>query len=159
MKKMYPCKSHLMISCHEIDESLTKVLARIEHHVRHVDYLDVRIPEGAKDMIREHVEWLTPVAMVAKVQALFSDVTAAQIHAAWQNMSQHYWRRDNLQLPSASQLLREYRDDVDVFEPANVPEGVEILCWGMKKIAGPLKGKIVEVGLDATCKSMPHHKE
>ena len=48
---------------------------------------------------------------------------------------------------------------MNVFEPVNIPEGVEVLCWGMKKIAGPLKGKIVEVGLDATCKSMPHHKE
>ncbi|KAJ6626462.1 hypothetical protein B0H10DRAFT_1998466, partial [Mycena sp. CBHHK59/15] len=45
---------------------------------------------------------------------------------------------DDLQLPSAVKLLEEN-------------EGVEMLCWGMKKVAGPLKGKIVAIGVDATC--------
>jgi len=48
-------------------------------------------------------------------------------------------------------LLKEFGDEADIFEPKHVPEGVEILAWGMKKIAGPLKGKIIEVGMDATC--------
>jgi hypothetical protein len=30
-----------------------------------------------------------------------------------------------------------------------IPEGVEMLTWGMKKTAGPLSGKIVETGMDA----------
>lgn len=111
------------------------------------------MPQGAIDMIRENVEWLTPVAMVSKVQAAFPTVTAAQIHRAWMEMSEMYWRRDDLQLPSAAKLLEEHREDVDIFEPENIPEGVEMLCWGMKKIAGPLKGKIVEIGVDATCTS------
>ena len=50
-------------------------------------------------------------------------------------------------------LLKELGDKVDIFEPHHIPEGVEILAWGMKKIAKPLTGKIVEVGMDATCLS------
>jgi hypothetical protein len=110
------------------------------------------MPPGAVDMIRENVEWLTPVAMVAKVQAAYPSITSAQIHAAWMQMSQIFWHRDDLQLPSARKLLNEYGDEVDIFSPRNVPEGVDILCWGMKKIERPLHRKIIEVGLDTTCK-------
>ena len=59
------------------------------------------MPPGAVDMIRENVEWLTPVAMVAKVQVAYPSITSAQIHAAWMQMSQIFWRHDDLQLPSA----------------------------------------------------------
>ncbi|KIK05393.1 hypothetical protein K443DRAFT_3879 [Laccaria amethystina LaAM-08-1] len=74
-------------------------------------------------------------------------------------MSQQYWRRDDLQLPSAEKLLADFGDDVDVFNPQEVPNGVEILCWGMKKIAEPLKGHCVEVGLDATYNTNSRHLE
>jgi hypothetical protein len=73
------------------------------------------------------------------------------VYNAWRELSQTYWRRDDLQLPSAKKLLEEFQDEVDVFNPAGVSEGVEILAWGMKKIAAPLKGKVVEIGMDATC--------
>lgn len=65
-------------------------------------------------------------------------------------MSEMLWKRDHMQLPSAKTLLTEFGDNVDVFE-IKVAEGVEQLCWGMKKIASKLKGKIVEIGIDATC--------
>jgi len=48
-------------------------------------------------------------------------------------------------------LLAEYGDDVDIFEPVGLPEGIEMLAWGMKQIAEPLKGKVAEIGIDATC--------
>ena len=124
----------------------------VEHCIRHINYLDVQMPDGASEMIRAQADWATPVALVAKVQASFPQITASQIHATWQQMSQIFWQRDDTQLPSASLLLSEYNDDVDIFDPKNVPEGVEILCWGMKKITGPLKNKVAEIGLDATCK-------
>ena len=154
--KRYKCQSRLLISCREIEGSLSKVSVLIEHCIRHVDYLDVRMPDGATEMIRDQADWATPVALVPKVQASFPQVTASQIHAAWQQISQIFWRRDNAQLPSASLLLNEYSDDVDLFDPKNVPEGVEILCWGMKKIARPLKNKVAEIGLDATCKLLQY---
>jgi hypothetical protein len=65
-------------------------------------------------------------------------------------MSETLWKRDPLQLPSATMLLRELDDDIDVFA-MNKVEGVEQLCWGMKRIGAHLKGKIIEIGIDATC--------
>ncbi|KAJ7625689.1 hypothetical protein FB45DRAFT_979820 [Roridomyces roridus] len=117
------------------------------------------MPPAAIDMIRENVEWLTPVAMVTKVQASFPEVSSAQVHRAWTQMSEIYWRRDEAQLLSAEKLLREYGDDVDLFTPTDIPEGVEMLCWGMKKIAGPLRGKVVEIGVDATYDTNSKHLE
>ena len=32
-----------------------------------------------------------------------------------------------------------------------VAEGVEQLCWGIKKVVSRLKGKVVEVAINATC--------
>ena len=154
--KRYKCWSQLLISCHETEGSLLKVSVLIEHCIRHVDYLDVWMPDGATEMICDQADWATPVALVPKVQASFPQVTALQIHAAWQQMSQMFWQQDNVQLPSASLLLNEYKDDVNLFDPKNVPEGVEILCWGMKKIATLLKNKMAKIGLDATCKPLQY---
>lgn len=151
--KRYPCRSRLYVTCQESTPGGDKIVTiQLDHHAKHVHYVDVTMPPGAVDIIRENVEWLTPVTMVGKVQAVYPSVTSAQIHTAWIQMSQLFWRRDNLQLPSARKLLDEYGDEVDVFSPRNVPEGVDILCWGMKKIETPLHGKIIEVALDATCK-------
>lgn len=74
------------------------------------------MPEGASDIIRESLEWTTPVALVPKIQALYPSVSASQVHAAWSEMSETLWRKDDQQLPSAEKLLAEYPDDVDIFE-------------------------------------------
>ena len=66
-------------------------------------------------------------------------------------MSEVLWKKDPDQLPSAQKLLAEFGDEVDVFD-VKPAEGVEQLCWGMKRIAEPLRGQVVEIGLDATCK-------
>ncbi|KAJ6624059.1 hypothetical protein B0H10DRAFT_2213107 [Mycena sp. CBHHK59/15] len=129
--KRYSCQSKLSISCQrkKDSEELT-VNVKLQHAGKHISYVDVSMPPAALDMIRDNVEWLTPVAMVSKVQAVFPDVTAAQIYRAWTEMSEIYWRREDAQLPSATKLLEEHGDDVDLFKPEGVPEGVEMLCWG-----------------------------
>jgi len=109
------------------------------------------MPPEALQMIQEQAEWSTPAAMTSKIQSHYPKVTTKQIHAAWRELSQAYWRRDDAQLLSAKKLLAEFGDDVDIFEPADLPEGVEMLAWGMKQIAGPLRGKVAEIGMDATC--------
>ena len=58
-----------------------------------------------------------------------------------------------MQLPLAKMLLEEFNDDDDVFK-INVAEGVQQLCWVMKKILVMLKGKVVKIGMDATCKAI-----
>ena len=65
-------------------------------------------------------------------------------------MSEILWKRDNLQLSSAQILLQEYSDKVDVFDLPRV-EGMEQLAWEMKKVSDQLQGKVVEVGINATC--------
>ena len=70
-------------------------------------------------------------------------------------MSELLWKRDKDPLPSAKFLLKELHHDVNIFD-IKVPEEVWQLCWGMEKIAGRLKGKIVEIGIDATCQSPCH---
>jgi len=111
------------------------------------------MPPEALQMVQDLAEWSTPAAMAVKIQLVYPLVTTNQIHAAWREVSQTYWRRDDEQLPSAKKLLAEYGDDIDIFEPVGLPEGVEMLAWGMKRIAEPLRGKVVEIGMDATCES------
>ncbi|KAK7438928.1 hypothetical protein VKT23_009431 [Stygiomarasmius scandens] len=100
----------------------------------------------------------TPNALVPVVQAEFPNITAAQIYTAWIKLSEELWKRADNQLESAKQLLEELGDEVEVMHTVN-PDGVEQLCWVMKKIAGPLGQGTVEVGLDATYKTNSKHLE
>lgn len=59
-------------------------------------------------------------------------------------MSEVLWKWDDDQMVSAQKLLEERSDSIHVFEIEAV-EGVVVLCWGMKKIAAHLKGKVVEI--------------
>ncbi|KAF5324215.1 hypothetical protein D9619_011369 [Psilocybe cf. subviscida] len=56
-------------------------------------------------------------------------------------------------------LLKEFSDEVDIFELKNLPEKVEAVAWGMKKIAGPLGDGIMEIGMDATYDTNSKHLE
>jgi hypothetical protein len=108
------------------------------------------MPLEASAMIRENLEWTTPVSMVPRIQALHPHITAKQIHAAWTVMSEVIWKRDKDQLQSSETLLKEFTDDTDLFD-VKPTEGVQQVCWGLKRIARQLRGKIVEIGIDATC--------
>ncbi|KAJ7148918.1 hypothetical protein C8R46DRAFT_964934, partial [Mycena filopes] len=95
--KRYRCGSFLSVRCQggdEEDAALT-ITVKLKHCGKHVNYLDVSMPPAALAMIRDNVQWLTPVAMVNKVQAAFPVVTAAQIHRAWMEMSEPFWRFGN----------------------------------------------------------------
>ena len=49
-------------------------------------------------------------------------------------MSEIFWKKDHILLLSVELLLMEHEDDVDLFQIAKV-KGIELLCWGMKRIA------------------------
>ena len=108
------------------------------------------MPPEAVKIIRDGLEWSAPNSLVPKIQSLYPTVTANQVHAAWTKMSETLWKRDMDQLTSAKKLLTEFSHDVDVLDVA-VEDGVEQLCWAMKRILTDLRGKVVELGLDATC--------
>lgn len=154
--KRYPCKSVMTVTYKRNKVGGQDIFVRLQHHFSHVFYSDVQMPPEVLQNIQEQAEWSTPSVMAAKIQSAYPQVTTNQINAAWRELSKAYWRRDDDQLTSARKLLAEYEEDVEVFEPAGIPEGVEILAWGMKRIAEPLRGKVVEIGMDATCKKYLH---
>ncbi|KAJ6563838.1 hypothetical protein B0H19DRAFT_1374489 [Mycena capillaripes] len=146
----FNCDSNLWVKCLAGDIPGEKqITVSVRHRDSHVQYYDVSLPSGAVGMIQEGLEWSTPVAMVGKIQAVYPTVTAGQIHSAWTEMSKILWKRAELQLPSAKILLKEFTDDVDVLD-VHPADGVEQLCFAMKRILEPLRGKVVEIGLDAT---------
>ncbi|KAF8983555.1 hypothetical protein BDQ17DRAFT_1437354 [Cyathus striatus] len=121
--------------------------------------MDVVMPPAAIKLIHKNAEHLTPVTMVAMVQEAYSIVMAMQVYKVWVAMTQTFWQWDNLQIPSACKLLRELRDYVNVLNPSMLPDGVEMLCWGMTKIAQRLMGKVVEISIDATYNTNSKHLE
>ena len=149
----YECNSKLIVSCAARGPTRTQlrtVIVRLHHHKNHHPYYDVALPPDASALIRENLEWSTPVSITPKIQALYPQVTPKQVHRAWTEMSETLWKRDKMQLPSATLLLEEFPNDVEVFD-TKAEAGVEQLAWGMKKILAGLKGKVVEIGVDATC--------
>jgi hypothetical protein len=152
--RRYKCKSKLNISCQKFSrngEEIRTITIWLEHHKRHVPYYDVALPPEAAEMIREDLEWMTPNEMGRKIQAAYPAVSAKQVHKGWTTMSETLWKRNAEQMPSARALLEEYGDDVDALTiPAM--DGVEQVAWVTKRIVEPLRGKIVEIGIDATCK-------
>jgi hypothetical protein len=151
--KRFNCSSCLRITCREEPNHPGTRLVKIylKHSGPHVPYYDVAMPPEAAAIIRQDVEHHSPAELVLKIQNRFPAITRAQVHAAWTTMSETIWKRDKVQLTSARKLLDEYATEVDVF---NLPtmDGIEQLAWGMRKIAGRLRGIIAEVGIDATCK-------
>jgi hypothetical protein len=149
--KRYPCKSRLSIKYRERNAKNAYIVIILHHNFRHANYIDVAMPEGATQMIQNQAEWGIPSTLVTQIRKSYPQVSSAQIYNTWRALSETYWRRDEHQIPSAIKLLKEFSNEVDLFEPKDIPEGVEILAWGMKKIAEPLRGKIFQVAMDATC--------
>jgi len=109
-------------------------------------------------MIQENLEWTCPSEIAKKVQMTHLSVTASQIYRAWMTMSEILWKRDLDQLTSVCTLLGEFDDDVDILRLPAI-EGTIQVAWVMKDIVGLLQGKIVEVGIDATCKRVENQPD
>ena len=149
----FPCQSQLNITCRspaQGDQRIIRVSFR--HAKAHLPYENVAMPEGALAIIQQDLEHSTPSALVTKIQDLFPNVSAPQIYTAWAQMSEMLWKRNTDQLTSAKLLLKEFPEDIDLFEDLKPPEGVEQFCFALKQVVNALHGKVVEIGLDATCK-------
>ncbi|KAJ7577202.1 hypothetical protein C8J56DRAFT_899287 [Mycena floridula] len=136
----YPCQSQLNITCQANPHGGKTIHVYLHHAKAHRHYYDVQMPEGALAIIRDRLETATPNELVGQIQTQFPNVTAAQIHTTWSKMSETVWKRDPNQLLSAQTLLREFPEDVDLFEEGVPTEG--------------LRGKVVEIGLDATSQAV-----
>uniref|UniRef100_A0A0W0G8R6 Uncharacterized protein n=1 Tax=Moniliophthora roreri TaxID=221103 RepID=A0A0W0G8R6_MONRR len=103
------------------------------------------MPPEASQIVRESLEWSTPLSLVSKIQVAHPNITAAQIHRAWAVMSEELWRRDPKRVESAQKLLEEHQAVIDIFEVEEVP-GVE------QKI-------IIEIAIGATYNTNAMHLE
>ena len=155
----YDCKGRLNVSYRanpRAEEKTYKITVWLEHHAKHTPYYDVSLPPEAAALIRENLEWFSPHEVAKLVLQTYPSISANQVHFAWTKMSETLWKRDKEQLPSVKVLLSELKSDVAVLDMPEI-EGVEQIGWVMKKIVLPLRGKIVEVGIDATCKTLSKH--
>ena len=156
----YDCNSKLHISyranlgSEHCEEKTFRITIWLEHHKNHTPYYDVSLPPEAAALIRENLEWFSPHEIAKRVLPTYPVITAKQVHAAWTTMSETLWKRGREQLPSVKTLLGELEDDVTVLDVPKL-EGVEQIAWVMKKVLLPLSGKIVEIGIDATCEWQP----
>ncbi|TFK96094.1 hypothetical protein BDV98DRAFT_516418, partial [Pterulicium gracile] len=135
-----------------------RVSIRMKHEKKHQAYYSVALPPEALWIIEENVERSTPTELVGRIQALYRNLTSAQVHRAWTEKSQVLWERRADQLPSARALLAECGDEVDVLDTV-MEEGVEQLCWAYKKLAKDLKKDefTKEIAMDATYRTNSKH--
>ena len=148
----YECKSKLSIWCKTNRRERTcTITIWLEHHKRHPAYYNIALPPEAAEMIRENLDWTTPSDMARKIQLAYPSVSTKQVHKAWTTMSETLWKRNSDQITSAKALLAEYEDDADLLTIPTM-DGVKQVAWVMKRIANALRGKIVEIGIDVTCK-------
>ena len=122
----------------------------LEHSHHHVPYYLTQLPEEAHELIKGNL-WALPSTIAANLRSKFPHVTAQQVHSAWSVYIQGEWKCADNQLDSAKILLSEMSEDVDIFELESL-DGVVALAWGLSSVANMLKGKIVEVAIDATCR-------
>ncbi|KAH9051623.1 hypothetical protein EDB83DRAFT_2507093 [Lactarius deliciosus] len=153
----YDCKSKLNGSCNSCcpnprsEEGTYRIMIWLEHHVKHIPYYNVSLPPEAAALIQETLVWSCPHKVTRKVQITYPAITANQVHTAWTTMNTQ-------QIPSVKALLDELGDDVAILDLL-VIDGVEQIAWVMKKIASPLQGKVVEIGIDTTYNTNSHHLE
>jgi hypothetical protein len=113
------------------------------------------MPPAVLDIIKDNLETARPADLVTLIQPHWNNVTAAQIYSAWTRLSETLWKRHKDQLLSAQMLLEEFGEEVEIFDVGPLPEGVEMLCFGLKRILSAFQGQKIELkeaGGDATCK-------
>ena len=125
--------------------------------MKHTPYYDVSIPPDAAALIRENLESLCPNEVSKKVLMTYPMITAKQVHTAWTTMSETLWKRGRDQMASVKALLGELQEDAAMLNLPGI-EGVDQVAWVMKKTVETLRGKIVEIGIDATCEISSKHQ-
>ena len=151
----FGCNGRLDIKVNpsKVHKGMLLVVVSISHEERHVPYINVEMPPAACDFIREHL-YTAPITLIPEVTQQWPQVTPKQVYNAWVAHSAILWKKDNDQRVSATALLEELekKGEVDMWQ-LKLPDGVEAFAWGMTPIGRQLQSKVVELALDATCKS------
>jgi len=148
----YGCSGYLDIKVNtgeDLLETFTAVVV-VEHQMKHIPYVQVEMPAGASEFIRENL-FSSPAALFPEVIQQWPSVTAKQVYWAWTAHSEVLWRKREDQKQSVKELMEELKDRVEKWE-LDVPDGVVAIAWGVRQIARRLKGQVVEIAFDATCK-------
>jgi len=152
----FACDSHLRINIRRTeDQKRQKITVCLEHSHNHVPYYDVSLPACTSEFIKENI-WSAPSVIASKICDEFPHITRQQVYAAWSKYSEMLWKRADDQLESAKELLLEMTEEADIFQ-VDTLDGVVALGWGLPMMASRLKGKIVEVAIDATCSYVIFH--
>jgi hypothetical protein len=109
-------------------------------------------------LIRENLEWFSPHEVAKKVLVIYPSITMTQVHTAWTTKSETLWKWNREQLPSVKLILGELEDDVAILGLPGM-DRVEQVVWVMKKVVLQLQGKIVKIGIDATCERSSNHQK
>jgi hypothetical protein len=141
----------MFVRCSTDIHNLGKPLCQLEvaliatHTILRLD-----LPEVVEQIIQENL-WSTPSVLTAKIQEEFSHVSAQQVYRAWATFSPSLWKQADNQMETAHVLIEEMSDEANLLD-IQAPDSVEALGWALKKINNQLKGWIIEVAVDATCK-------
>ncbi|KAJ7600229.1 hypothetical protein C8J56DRAFT_879955 [Mycena floridula] len=139
----FHCQSQLNISCLDNARGGKTICINLQHAPAHQHYYHVAMPEAALAIIHDRVEHSTPSELIGLIQPQFPNVSAAQIYTAWSRMSETVWKWHEDQLQSARELLKDYPNNIDLFEDVGT-DGVEQLCFGLKHILEGMRGKIIQ---------------
>jgi hypothetical protein len=126
------------------------VRVTIFHGCKHEHYTDVSMPVEALEFIHDNID-LTPTLLFSKITENWPDVERNQVYSAWSRKAEGLWKNDDDPVASVTALLKKWEGDADVFN-LTLDEGVIGIAWGIKQVAKRLKGMIVEIAIDATCK-------
>jgi hypothetical protein len=148
----YDCKGSLTVAIDEdqTDDEQYIVNATLEHEIKHPSYVVTSTPEEAIEKMKKMLDY-SPTEVATSLKKEWPHLLQKQIYRIWSQLCEAAWRRDANPMESAKRLIQE-DPSVDLWELA-VPEGVVALAWGMKDIASRIGKEIVEIGIDATCKS------
>lgn len=132
------------------DNNITIVTVRLCHVQKHASYEDVRLPKEVFSYIQKNMANFSPSEMMPAIRVKNPTVTVPQVHRAWGTISENTWKLDKDQINSARLFIAKMEKELALLD-LEVEEGVEQVAWVNTCVDMRLKGKIVEVAIDATC--------
>jgi hypothetical protein len=148
----FDCRSNLRLRVIHQDNNMCRIHVQLTHHATHRGYYDITLPSEARNFIAQN-KWSTPADIARRIRANkdWDHIKTYQVKHVWKQLCQDCWRLCEDQVESAKQLLEKHGDRVELFDMESVPD-VTALAFGVTGVGSKLKS-VVEVAMDATCKS------
>jgi hypothetical protein len=149
----FECKSRLTIRVILSDDATQRVSIQLVHRIGHRAYYDIALPPEAQNIIAESL-WSTPSDIAKRIRKNneWGHIKTYQVRHVWKQLCQDCWWLCDDQVESAKRLLEKHGETVELFEMESIPD-VTALAFGVIDVAARLRD-VVEVAMDATCKSI-----